>query len=155
MQGHLPRRDSVPYDAAHLGLVFVRAARAIVKQGELDLQRSGLSSTDFRVLELLLHKGPAPVNTIGPKVALTAGAISVAIDRLEHRGLVERHEGERDKRVRTVSLTEAGNKLIVPAFEAHAAFLQKVFEPLTRVERHALEGMVKKIGKHAESLSHY
>lgn len=141
------------YDAAHLGLVFVRAANAVVKQGEFELQGLGLSSTDFRVLEVLLHKGPLPVNTIGPKVALTAGAISVAIDRLVGRGLVQRHEGERDKRVRTVTLTDEGRKVIVPAFRTHAAFLRRVFEALTPEERNALEILAKKVGRHVENMS--
>jgi MarR family transcriptional regulator, 2-MHQ and catechol-resistance regulon repressor len=39
------------------------------------------------VLEALRHKGPLPVNTTGRKVHLTAGSISVAVDRLLERGL--------------------------------------------------------------------
>jgi MarR family 2-MHQ and catechol resistance regulon transcriptional repressor len=65
---------------------------------DADLQRCGMSNTDFRVLEALLHKCPLPVNVIGPKVNLTAGAISVAIDRLEERGLVQREQAKRDRR---------------------------------------------------------
>jgi predicted transcriptional regulator len=42
------------------------------------------------VLEVLLHKGPLPVNTIGPVVDLTAGSISIAVDRLVEKGLVSR-----------------------------------------------------------------
>ena len=32
----------------------------------MNLGRTGLGDSDFRVLEVLLHKGPLPVNTIGP-----------------------------------------------------------------------------------------
>ena len=42
------------------------------------------------VLEALLHKGPLPVNVIGPKVNLTPGSIFVAVDRLVAKGLVTR-----------------------------------------------------------------
>jgi hypothetical protein len=41
--------------------------------------RTELGDSDFRVLEALLHKGPLPVNTLGPKVWLTPGSISVAV----------------------------------------------------------------------------
>lgn len=34
---------------------------------------------DFRVLAVLLNKGPLRANTIGPKVHLTPGSISVAV----------------------------------------------------------------------------
>ena len=43
----------------------------------------GPENSDFRVLELLLHKGlTTPVNAIGPKVNLNPGSVSVAVDRL-------------------------------------------------------------------------
>jgi MarR family transcriptional regulator, 2-MHQ and catechol-resistance regulon repressor len=69
----------------HLWLVLVKAFRALAVHAEESLNRSrtGLGGSDFRVLEGLLHKGPLPVNTIGPKVWLTPGSISVAVDRLE------------------------------------------------------------------------
>jgi hypothetical protein len=41
-----------------------------------------LGDSDFRVLEVLLHKGPLPVNTIGPIVDLTPGSISSGIPAL-------------------------------------------------------------------------
>jgi MarR family 2-MHQ and catechol resistance regulon transcriptional repressor len=63
------------------------------------------------VLEVLLHKGPLPVNTIGAKVWLTPGSISVAIDRLEKRALVKR-KNIGDRRVRMVELTAKGRALI-------------------------------------------
>ncbi len=145
-------RSEESSSAAHICLVMGRAMTAIIKHGEADLQRCGLSSTDFRVLEALLHKGPLPVNVIGPKVALTAGAISVAIDRLQKRGLVSREEGARDRRVRTVALTPEGEKVIAPVYRRHAALLERVLEPLTTAQRVSLEAMMKEIGKRAETL---
>jgi MarR family 2-MHQ and catechol resistance regulon transcriptional repressor len=50
----------------------------------------GLGGSDFAVLEVLLHKGPEPVNIIGKKVLLTSGSITAAVDRLESRKLVRR-----------------------------------------------------------------
>jgi DNA-binding MarR family transcriptional regulator len=69
----------------------------------LNLSRAGLGDSDFRVLEVLLHKGPLPVNTIGPKVWLTPGSISVAVDRLEKKALVKRKNTD-GRRVRLVEL---------------------------------------------------
>jgi MarR family transcriptional regulator, 2-MHQ and catechol-resistance regulon repressor len=111
-----PDKTSAP----HVWLIMGKALHAIARQLDLDLQRSGVSNTDFRIMEALLHKGPLPVNVIGPKVNLTPGAISVAVDRLEVRGLVARAEGKRDKRVRVVALTKEGEKVISPAYDRHA-----------------------------------
>ena len=38
----------------------------------------GSDSTHLRVLEVLLHKGPLPIITVGPEVALAVGEVSVA-----------------------------------------------------------------------------
>jgi MarR family 2-MHQ and catechol resistance regulon transcriptional repressor len=56
------------------------------------LAETGIDDTDFRILEVLLNKGSLPVNKIGPKVNLTLGSISTAVDRLVERDLVNRAE---------------------------------------------------------------
>src|SRR5207302_7912045 len=57
----------------HVWLVLAKAFRALAAHadGSLNLSQTGLGHSDFRVLEVLLHKGPLPVNTIGPKVWLS------------------------------------------------------------------------------------
>lgn len=67
------------------------------------------------------------MNTIGPKVDLTAGSISIAVDRLLHKGLVSRVESSEDRRIRIVSLTSNGKELITPVFRKHIAEIKKVF----------------------------
>ena len=89
-------------------LVMNKALQAIQKYAFERIQQAGLGDSDFRVLEALLHKGPLPVKTIGPKVNLTPGSISVAVDRLYSKGLVTRVEGAEDRRIRIVALTPRG-----------------------------------------------
>jgi MarR family transcriptional regulator, 2-MHQ and catechol-resistance regulon repressor len=138
--------------APHTLYVVHRALHAISRYAEADLQRCGLSTTDFRVMEALLHKGPLPVNVLGPKVNLTPGAISVAIDRLQERGFVYREEGERDRRIRTVALSKEGHRVIVPVYERHTAVLERLLEPLAPAERKSLADTMREIGKRAETL---
>ena len=140
-------------DGVHVCMVFVKALQAISKLIQADLQRTGLGESDFRVLEILLHKGAQPVNVIGPKVNLTPGSISVAVDRLHSRGLVSRVEDPGDRRVRIVDLTPAGRELIVPVFRRRAAVLEEVFAVLRPGERVQLERLLKAVGRNAESLS--
>src|ERR1700704_782452 len=109
----------------HCWLVWIKAFHATAKCLYAGLRETGIDDTDFRILEALLNKGPLPVNTIGPKVHLTPGSISVAIDRLLKRGLVSRVESTEDRRVRIVSLTLKGRELIAPVFRNHAAEIRK------------------------------
>jgi MarR family 2-MHQ and catechol resistance regulon transcriptional repressor len=67
------------------------------------------------------------VNTVGPKVYLTPGSVSTAVDRPVERGLVSRDESPEDRRVRVVSLTPKGKELIAPIFRKHAAEIRKLF----------------------------
>jgi MarR family 2-MHQ and catechol resistance regulon transcriptional repressor len=117
------------------------------------LLEEGLGESDFRVLEVLLHKGPMPVNAIGPKVYLNPGSVSVAVDRLYKKGFVGRVECSEDRRVRTVSLTEEGRRMFVPLFRRHTAFIKRAFQDVSVEELQQIELVLKKIGKRAESLA--
>jgi MarR family 2-MHQ and catechol resistance regulon transcriptional repressor len=100
---------------------------------------SGIGESDFRVLEILLHKGPMPVNAIGPKVYLNAGSVSVAVDRLYKKGFVDRIECKEDRRVRTVSLTEKGRQFFAPLFRQHSALIKRAFQGVSSEEMQQLD----------------
>lgn len=137
----------------HVWLVLMKAYHALAAQAEesLNLSETGLGDSDFRVLEALLSKGPLPVNTIGPKVWLTSGSISVAVDRLERKKLVKRRTTD-DRRVRSVELTAKGRELVAKTFEKHAATMEKATS-LSKEERLKLLELLKKLGKGAERRS--
>ena len=137
----------------HVWLVLMKAYRALAARAEesLNLSATGLGDSDFRVLEALLSKGPLPVNTIGPKVWLTPGSISVAVDRLERKKLVKRRTTD-DRRVRLVELTAKGRELVAKTFEKHAATMEKATS-LSKEERLKLLELLKKLGKGAQHRS--
>src|SRR5262249_316027 len=136
----------------HVWLIMIKAMRALTRYATAGIEDTGLGNSDFRVLEVLLHKGPLPVNTIGPIVDLTAGSISIAVDRLFAKGLVGRVESKDDRRVRLVALTPRGKDLIVPAFRKHSAQMRKVFSELSEEELQGLEVALKKVGKRAAAM---
>src|SRR3954465_2277834 len=113
--------EGSPMDATgiHLWLVLWKAYEAVRRHAVRHIRSLGLGFSDFAVLEVLLHKGPTPVNTIGQRVFLTSGSITAAVDRLEQKGLVERCGHPSDRRARVVHLTDAGRALIEPAFAEH------------------------------------
>ena len=133
----------------HVWLVLMKAFQALMPHAAESIGRTELGDSDFRVLEALLHKGPLPVNTLGPKVWLTPGSISVAVDRLVKKGLVSRKDHPRDRRVRQVELTAKGRTLITRGFKEHAAAMETVVRVLSKNERLTLLRLLKKLGKHA------
>src|SRR5579864_4316229 len=123
----MPDHQQIPrcqesYNESHLGvskpnsddessgvrvwLILWKAAKAVEQNAIRSVTRLGLGLSDFAVLELLLHKGPQPVNVIGKKVLLTSGSITTAVDRLESRKLVRRTADLTDGRGRIVRLTK-------------------------------------------------
>ena len=87
--------------------------------------------------------------SIGPKVWLTPGSISVAVDRLVKKGLVSRKDDPDDRRVRQVELTAKGRALITRGFREHAAVMENAVSVLSKKERMTLLQLLKKLGKHA------
>ena len=136
----------------HVWLVMMKAMRALTRYATAGIEETGLGLSDFGVLDLLLHKGPLPVNTIGPIVNLTPGSISIAVDRLVAKGLVSRVESAEDRRVRIVGLTPRGKNLIVSAFRKHSGQMKRVFSELSPQELRGLEVALKKVGKQAAAL---
>jgi MarR family 2-MHQ and catechol resistance regulon transcriptional repressor len=130
----------------------MKAFRALARHAAESIAQTGLGDSDFRVLEVLLHKGPLPVNTIGPKVWLTPGSISVAVDRLVEKGLVSRNDQADDRRVRQVELTAKGRVLITGGFREHAAAMESVVSILSKNERLTLLRLLKKLGKDAAEI---
>jgi len=144
-----PQTTPPDHRGVHVWLVLMKAFQALMPHARNSIDWTKLGDSDFRVLEVLLHKGALPVNTIGPKVWLTPGSISIAVDRLVGKGLVSRKDQPGDRRVRRVELTPKGRALITAVFRDHAAAMEKVVGVLSKEERLKLLRLLKKLGKHA------
>lgn len=137
--------------ATHVWVVLMKAARAVGRNAESSIAGLGIGLSDFAVLEVLMHKGPRPVNRIGRKVLLSSGSITAAVDRLEARGLVRRTVDPEDLRARIVQLTASGRKLIEKAFAKHELDLEETMAVLRPREREDLIRLLKKVGLWAEA----
>jgi MarR family transcriptional regulator, 2-MHQ and catechol-resistance regulon repressor len=146
------KRGKTP-EAVHTWLIMLKVLQAVRHLALRPILKAGLGDSDFRVLDVLMHKGPMPVNALGPKVNLNPGSVSVAVDRLYKKGLISRVESESDRRVHTVSLTEKGRRVFVPIFRQHAALIKRAFQDVSPEERRQMEKVLKRIGRRAEELA--
>ena len=129
----------------------MKAHRAMERRANASIRHLGLCFSDFAILEMLLHKGPLPVNTIGARVPLTSGSATTAIDRLETRGLVRRELDPDDRRTRIVHLTPEGRRLIGDVFLRHSADIEAATAVLNEKERALAIRLLRKLGKSAEA----
>ncbi len=132
--------------APHLWLVLARAYGSVSSYVEQSIASQGLCLSDFMVLEVLLHKGPLTISTIGEKVLLASASMTSAIDRLEERALVERRSSPTDRRIRMVALTREGEACISRLYAQHEQDLEAVAGKLTAAERKNLYDALKKLG---------
>src|SRR5437773_7282538 len=115
------RAKAADISGTHLWLVMMKAFRTLERLATRSIESAEVGLSDFAVLEMLLHKGPQPVNEIGRRIELTSGAITTAVDRLESRGLVKREAHQSDRRARIVHLTAAGEQQAAKVFASHKA----------------------------------
>ena len=143
------RKQAADASGTHLWLVMMKAHRTLERLATRSIELSEVGLSDFAVMEMLLHKGPQPVNEIGRRVELTSGAITTAVDRLESRGLVTREAHPSDRRARIVRLTAAGEEHAARVFAGHRAVMDRAASGLSKTERATLIELLKKLGTSA------
>ena len=126
---------------------LTRAAESLTNRVHTHLAGSRLSNSEFSVLEVLQHLGPLRQNTIAQKILRTRGNITIVIDNLEDRGLVQRNPESEDRRCTTVELTAAGRQLIKTIFEAHVRVLLDEMSVLSSAEQESLRAICRKLGR--------
>jgi MarR family 2-MHQ and catechol resistance regulon transcriptional repressor len=141
---------SADVSGTHLWLVLMKAHRTLQRLATRSIEASDVGLSDFAVMEMLLHKGPQPVNEIGRRVELTSGAITTAVDRLESRGLVTREAHETDRRARIVRLTPRGKESAAKVFGSHRKAMDVAANALSKSERATLIELLRKLGTSAE-----
>ncbi|HKS29943.1 MAG TPA: MarR family transcriptional regulator [Pyrinomonadaceae bacterium] len=125
---------------------LMRAAESVSARLAPGLASAGLTVSQFGALEALYHLGPLCQRDLGRKILKSGGNITMVVDNLEKRELVERVRGESDRRYITVSLTKQGRKLIGELFPRHAGAIREEMCVLSDAELEKLGSLCKRVG---------
>lgn len=125
---------------------LMRAAESVTSRVAQRLDRHGLTTSQFGVLEALLHLGPLCQRDLAAKILKSTGNLTLIIDNLEKRGLVRRERGS-DRRYLTVHLTAAGHTLIADLFPRHAVAIGDELATLSAEEQRELGRLCRKLGR--------
>jgi DNA-binding MarR family transcriptional regulator len=98
------------------------------------LFNSHLTLTQIKILMLLARHGSVSGGELAGLLGVGPAALSGMIDRLVAQDLVARTEDLHDRRVRRITLTEAGSELIGGILDAGAWQLRKVLSRLSDEE---------------------
>lgn len=127
-----------------------RASAALDTRINRPLATHGLTTSQFGVLEAVWHLGPLTHGELGRKLLKSSGNVTVVIDNLSRRGLVERQRDEHDRRVSRVALTADGRALLERVFPSHVERVVDAFAPLDPNELATLSALLRRLGHAAE-----
>lgn len=125
---------------------LLRAAESVTARLAQELRHDNLTISQFGSLEALLHLGPMSQRELGHKLLKSSGNITMVIDNLEKRGLVQRQRDTQDRRVMTVHLTADGRHLIETIFPRHVDDIVTEMAPLAPEEQETLGRLCRKVG---------
>ena len=126
---------------------LIRATETITgRMIQLVADQTGLTISQFGVLEALLHVGPMCQKDIAAKQLKSGGNVTMVVDNLEKHGLVRRERSQEDRRMIVVDLTRKGRKLIGDYFPRHAKAIEHEMSILTASEMEQLGALARKLG---------
>ena len=128
---------------------LVRAAESVIARVHR-ATACDLTVSQFGVMEALLHLGPMHQRMLGAKLLKSGGNVTMVIDNLERRGLVERRRDQKDRRYVSVHLTPAGRTLITDLFPRHVESIRSEMNALSGEEQATLGRLCRTIGRAAE-----
>jgi MarR family 2-MHQ and catechol resistance regulon transcriptional repressor len=109
------------------------------------LSGSGLTLSQFLVMESLAHNGPMIQKSIGEIIGRSGGNITMVIRNLVKAGYVRQDRSGVDGRQRKISMTSEGYNLFMSIYPSFIDIYSKLFEPIPGKEQRRLIKMCASI----------
>lgn len=104
-----------------------------------------VTPVQFALLFAASNESGLDQRTLAGRIGLDTSTIGAVVDRLESRGLIERNVSPDDKRVRLLSVTPSGKKLLQGVMPAMLRAQDRILAPLPKADRPKFMAMVKRI----------
>jgi DNA-binding MarR family transcriptional regulator len=141
-------RPDLDFSPLHVVARIGRARAHIAAALESVFALHGLSEPSFAVLVTLMRldrPDGVPQRTLMDELGLSAGTVSVRMDRLEEQGLVERRPDAADRRSTLIAITERGRALFEQAAPAHLENERRLLVALDPGEQAMLATLLRKL----------
>jgi DNA-binding MarR family transcriptional regulator len=106
---------------------------------------SDLTPNQMHAIEIIGHEKSLRMKELAEKLGVTTGTLTVTVDRLEHKGLIERQPHETDRRSYRVVLTPDGKKHFKKHHEFHVKLTEEIVSALTPEELECFNVVLGKV----------
>ena len=107
---------------------------------------TGLTPTQYAIIDVLGHEGPLKISEIYGKMLIKSGNRTMILDSIEEKNLIRRVFSKNDRREIIIELTQSGQKFFNENYEARGSFVEKTLSALSQAEQKELVAMLKKLG---------
>jgi len=111
------------------------------------LNEFDLTFNQFKVLEVLYHRGDLSIGSITKLTMSTPGNITVVVKNLKRDQWITSIANEEDKRASILTITQKGVEVIEKVFPNHAQNIYKSFKVLNDQELDTLFELLNKVYK--------
>ena len=103
----------------------------------------GLTPVQYAALQTVGNQPGVDQRTLARGIGFDTSTIAGVVDRLEARGLVQRNASADDRRVRLLTLTDAGHAALLEVVPAMRRAQDRMLAPLKRAERNEFMRLVR------------
>jgi DNA-binding MarR family transcriptional regulator len=139
------RKSSNGQPFRSVGFMLSTLGYAISRRFHQVLEPLELEPSQFAVLRTVGANQGQSQHALAEHLHISPSHMVAIVDELERRGLVERRAQPGDRRVRTLHLTGAGEKLLAQAFAVAKEYEQLLTKPLDAKERAQLLDLLERI----------
>ncbi|ADI01653.1 MAG TPA: MarR family transcriptional regulator [Syntrophothermus lipocalidus] len=130
-----------------VNFVLTKAQNAVHQLFKAELAPYGVTPGQYGVLRCLWDQNGMTAKQLADRLSLDGSTITGILDRMEQRGLIERHTDPKDRRALKVMLTEHGLRLKEPLTKAIEEANRKALRSFSQEQAQLLKKLLDEISE--------
>jgi DNA-binding MarR family transcriptional regulator len=118
-----------------------------------ETEATGITPVQYAALQTVANAPGIDQRTLARSIGFDTSTIADVIDRLESRGLMQRNASPADRRVRLLTLTDDGRRLLAEALPGMQRAQARMLAPLAEPERAEFMRMLRTLVQANNELS--